>query len=194
VIAGLLLAAGRSSRFGGDKLLAPLHGRPVMLWSAAAIAAEVDALYVVVPQGEGDRIEALAPLAPIVVAHARRDEGMASSIAAGIAALPGSVEAVVLALGDQPFVSASVVRRLCERWRAGRPQAVAPRYRDGLGHPVLFDRSAFANLRALKGDTGARAVLDALGDGLALVPIESAGPADVDTPGELRALGRQSEL
>lgn len=192
MIAGLLLAAGRSSRFGGDKLVAPLHGRPVMSWSAAAIAAEVDALYVVVPEAASDRIGALGTLDPIVVEHTRRDDGMGSSIAAGIAVLPESVDAVVIALADQPLVSPSVVRRLCARWRDGRVPAVVPQYRDGRGHPVLFDRSTFAELRALQGDAGARGVLEALGTGLALVHVDERMPADVDTPGALRELEHRS--
>jgi len=188
VIAGLLLAAGRSSRFGGDKLLAPLHGRPLLFWSAAAIAAEVDTLYLVVPPDAVQQIEALEGIPSVVVKHAGRDAGMASSIRAGIAALPPEVEAVVIALADQPLVSSGVVRRLCDRWRAGGASAVAPRYRDGRGHPVLFGRETFAALGTLEGDTGARAVLDALDERLALVPVDERIPVDVDTPEALRAL------
>jgi molybdenum cofactor cytidylyltransferase len=188
VIAGLLLAAGRSSRFGGDKLLVPLRGHPVLFWSAAAIATEVDALYVVVPPDSQARVDAVAGVAVVIVEHARRDDGMASSIAAGIAALPAEVQAVVVALADQPLVSSSVVRALCERWRSAPIAAVAPRYRDGRGHPVLFDRASFRALAALEGDSGARAVLDALGEDLALVQVQAAMPVDVDTPDALRAL------
>lgn len=188
MIAGLLLAAGRSTRFGGDKLLAPLHGHSVLFWSAAAIATEVDALYLVVPPGSAKRVEALEGIPSVIVEHAGRDAGMASSIRAGIAALPGDVVAVVVALADQPLVSCGVVRRLCERWRAGGVSAVAPAYRDGRGHPVLFGRETFVTLATLEGDTGARAVLDALGEQLALVPVDEMIPVDVDTPEALRAL------
>lgn len=188
MIAGLLLAAGRSARFGGDKLLAPLHGRPVLFWSAAAIATEVDALYLVVPADGGARVEALEGVPAVVVPHAGRDAGMASSIRAGIAALPADTVAVVIALADQPLVAPEVVRRLCERWREGGATAVAPQYRDGRGHPVLFGRAAFGELSALEGDSGARALLDTLGDAVALVPVDGVAPADVDTPDALRAL------
>jgi molybdenum cofactor cytidylyltransferase len=191
VIAGLLLAAGRSARFGGDKLLAPLRGRPVLFWSAGAIAAEVDVLYVVVPFGDADRIAALGGMPAVVVEHAGRDAGMASSIGAGIAALAPDVDAVVIALADQPLVAPEVVRRLCARWRDGDVAAVAPRYTDGRGHPVLFGRSSFAALAALGalgGDIGARAVLDALGGTVAVIPVDAAAPVDVDTPDALRRL------
>ena len=188
MIAGLLLAAGRSTRFPGDKLAAALHGRPVLAWSAAALAREVDALYVVVPPDSPARVAALEAVAPVLVTHAGRDAGMASSIRAGIAALPASAEAVVIALADQPAILPAVVRRLCDRWRAGGAAAVAPRYVDGRGHPVLFGRTTFAALSTLEGDAGARTVLEALGAGLALVDVPGAMPVDVDTPEALRSL------
>jgi molybdenum cofactor cytidylyltransferase len=188
VIAGVLLAAGRSARFGGDKLLAPLHGHPVLFWSAAALAVEVDALYVVVPSGDTARIAALAGMPAVVVEHAGRDAGMASSIGVGIDALPPSAEAVVIALGDQPSVLPAVVSRLCERWRAGGARAVVPSYRDGRGPPVLFGRASFDALRGLTGDAGARSVLDALGEAVATVPVADIAPLDVDTPDVLRRL------
>lgn len=188
MIAGLLLAAGRSARFGADKLVAPLRGRPVLFWSAAAVATEVEALHVVLPPSALARRAALDGIACSIVEHDGAEAGMASSIVAGITAMPGEVEAVVIALADQPCVSPDVVRRLCERWRAGGASAVAPRYRDGRGQPVLFGRAAFAALGRLTGDAGARAVLDALGAGVALVPVDADMPADVDTPEALRAL------
>ena len=188
MIAALLLAAGRSSRFGGDKLLAPLRGHPVLFWSAAAIATEVDALYLVVPTGATARVAALEGIPAVVVEHAGRDAGMASSIRAGIAALPPEVEAVVIALADQPLIARDVVRRLCARWREGGAMAVAPYYRDGRGHPVLFGRPSFAALSALTGDHGARPVLDSLADAVATIPVDESAPVDVDTPEALRSL------
>jgi molybdenum cofactor cytidylyltransferase len=188
VIAGLLLAAGRGTRFGGDKLLAPLRGHPVLFWSAAAIVAEVDALFVVVPADSAARVDALQGIPTVVFEHAGRDAGMASSIRAGIAALPPDVEAVVIALADQPLVAPEVVRRLGERWRAGGAAAVAPCYRDGRGHPVLFGRVTFDALAKIEGDRGARALLDALGDAVAFLPVDGARPVDVDTPDALRAI------
>jgi molybdenum cofactor cytidylyltransferase len=190
MIAGLLLAAGRSTRFGGDKLLAPLRGHPVLFWSAARLAAEVDRLYLVVPAASEQRVEALVGIPAVVVKHAGCDAGMASSIGAGIAALPAEIEAVVIALADQPLIVPDVVRRLVRRWRAGGVTAVAPSYDDGRGHPVLFGRAAFGALAALEGDTGARAVLDSLGDAVALVTVEGSIPLDVDTPDALRVLAR----
>lgn len=189
MIAGLLLAAGRSSRFGGDKLLAPLHGRPVLYWSASALAAGgLDVLYLVVPPDGARRVSALGGTACQVVEHRGWDAGMASSIQAGLAAMPDTIEAVVVALADQPGVAPGVVRCLCDRWREGGADAVVPRYQDGPGHPVLFGRATFGVLFELRGDVGARTVLDALGGALAHLAVEGSRPVDVDTPEALDAL------
>jgi len=187
VIAGLLLAAGRSSRFGADKLCAKLDGKAVIRWSAQALSP-LDTVYVVIPPGADAITQALSRLDVRFVVNLGRHEGMASSIRAGIAALSDDVDAVVIALADQPLVSPNVVSALCNRWREGGVAAVAPEYRDGRGHPVLFGRECFAALEALRGDVGARSVLDALGNRVAPLPMDAAMPVDVDTPEALQAL------
>jgi molybdenum cofactor cytidylyltransferase len=188
VIAGLLLAAGRSSRFGADKLAAVLRDRAVVRWSAESLARGTDTLFVVVPLHAPAIANALTGLDAVLVPHPGRDDGMGSSIRAGVGALPNDAEAVVIALGDQPLVAPDVIARLCERWRATGAMAVAPQYRDGRGHPVLFDRACFDSLMALDGDVGAREVLRALGAALQIVEVDQPAPLDVDTPDALRAL------
>lgn len=188
MIAGLLLAAGKSSRFGADKLTAKLDGKAVVRWSAETVI-NLDDVYVVIPPGADAVTQALARLDVTFVVNLARAEGMASSLRAGVGALPDEVEAVVVALGDQPLASAEVTSALCARWREGDVDAVAPLYGDGRGHPVLFGRACFAALGALRGDVGARSVLDALGDRLSLVTVEGDAPLDVDTPEVLAQLG-----
>jgi molybdenum cofactor cytidylyltransferase len=187
VIAGLLLAAGRSKRFGADKLTAKLHGKAVVRLSVRALLP-LDAVYVVVPPGADAITQALSRLDVRFVVNLARDEGMASSIRAGIAALGTDVDAVVIALADQPLASPEVAEVLRERWARGDVSAVVPMYADGQGHPVLFDRTCFAALGALRGDHGARGVLRDLGDRCATVTIDGAAPTDVDTVEALAAL------
>jgi molybdenum cofactor cytidylyltransferase len=196
VIAGLLLAAGRSRRFGGDKLLAPLRGRRVIRWSAESIADAVDVVYVVTAPAARELVGMLGGLNVVLVEHAGRDQGLGTSIGAGIAAMSDEVEAVLVALADQPLVDRDVARRVCDAWRAsgGRSRAAAPAYRDGRGHPVLFARSCFFELSRLDGDSGARALLDAMGDELLLVPVDSDAPRDVDTREMLEELERDGGL
>ena len=193
MIAGLLLAAGRSTRFGGNKLTAKLHGKAIVRLSTRALSG-LDALYVVIPPGADAITQALSRLDVRFVVNLARDEGMASSIRAGIAAVGDDVDAIVIALGDQPMTSANVVHELCARWSRGDVDAVAPVYSDGQGHPVLFGRACFAALAELRGDTGARGVLHAIGDRCAKVMFEGRVPADVDTGEDLAAIAEQQPL
>jgi molybdenum cofactor cytidylyltransferase len=191
VIAGLLLASGASRRFGSDKLLAPLDGRPLIRWSAESLAGAVDTTFVVVREISDALRTAFAGTSIEWVVNGEADTGMASSIRAGVTALPPNVEAVIVALADQPLLDPRVARSLVERWRRGGAHAVAPQYADGRGHPVLFDASLYSQLLALDGDRGARIVLDGLGDALALVPVVGPEPEDVDTPDVLRLVAAE---
>lgn len=193
MIAGLLLAAGRSTRFGADKLTAKLHGKAIVRLSAGVLAP-LDAVFVVVPPGADAITQALSRLDVRFVINLARDEGMASSIRAGVAALDAEVEAVVIALGDQPLASPDVTDALRERWAQGGASAVVPVYADGQGHPVLFDRTCFSSLAELRGDQGARGVLRALGDRCACVPVDGNAPVDVDTPEVLALLASPPPL
>jgi molybdenum cofactor cytidylyltransferase len=191
VIAGILLASGASTRFGGDKLVAMLDGRAIVRWSAEALAGAVDELVVVV-RDDGSTIRHALEGMPIRVAiNHDSARGMSTAIRAGIGALPAHTGAAIVALGDQPLVDARVVAQLVARWRASGARAVQPRYDDGRGHPVLFDASLFPALGALEGDVGARAVLDAQGDALELLGVAGPRPIDVDTPEALRAVAEE---
>ena len=188
MIAGILLASGASTRFGGDKLLAMLDDRPVVRWSAEALVGGVDELVVGIREDRRAMRDALDGLRVRWAVNRDADCGMSTAIRAGIAALAPDAEAVIVALGDQPLVDRRVVEHLVARWRERGARAVQPRYADGRGHPVLFDRSLYAALQALAGDVGARAVLDSLGDGLDLLTVAGTRPIDVDTPDALRAV------
>jgi molybdenum cofactor cytidylyltransferase len=191
VVAGILLASGASTRFGGDKLLAALEGRPVVRWSADALTGAVDEL-IVVAREEESRIQRALEGLPIRWAINRDAErGMSTAIRAGVAALPSQTEAAIVALGDQPLVDGRVVERLVARWRERHARAVQPRYDDGRGHPVLFDYSLFPALCALTGDVGARTVLDSIGDALDLLTVAGPRPIDVDTPDALCAVAAE---
>lgn len=192
MIAGLLLASGASRRFGSNKLVAPLGGRAVVRWSAEALADAVDETWVVVPPRSTELRAALDGLRLRWVENAAAHDGLASSIRAGIAALPDETEAVVITLGDQPTIDGDVIRRVVAVWRAAPASrgAVVTSYADGRGHPALFGAALFPALQALEGDRGARELLASLGEAVAVVDVPSGRPADVDTPEALESITR----
>lgn len=188
MIAGLLLAAGGSRRFGSQKLLAVLDGVPVVRRSASMLASVVDRTIVVVGADAAGVERALDGLPVAIVRNERWANGLSGSLAAGIAALPGDVEAVLIALGDQPMVAREPFEAVIARWRAGGASVVAPVFRGERGHPVLFGREVFAELARVQGDVGAREVIQRDPDRVALVETAEPLPVDVDTPNDLRRL------
>ena len=183
MIAGIVLAAGLSRRMGRPKVLLPLEGRPVVRHVVENLIAARLAPIIVVTGTEHRAIEtALAGLPVTLALNAHPESGQASSIRVGIAALPPTARAAVVALGDQPFVAPEVIARLLgTRERTGKA-IVAPRYRDGRGNPVLFARETFAEIEQLTGDQGARSVIERDPSRTAIVDFDRPMPQDVDTP------------
>lgn len=188
MITALLLAAGSARRFGAPKLLQDLHGKPVVRWSAELLrGSPVDETIVVVPPDHEEFRGALAGLDVRFVVNPHADRGMGSSLACGVSEAAGS-DAVLVVLADEPMLGREALLRVVDRHRAGGASIVAPTYRGIRGHPVLFDRCVFAELRALSGDRGARAVVDRELGRVAFVELDEAKPIDVDTPADLTRL------
>jgi molybdenum cofactor cytidylyltransferase len=187
VIAGILLAAGASRRFGSQKLLALVGGVPLVRRTAERLRATSLDEIVVVVGGDGAAVgAALVGLDVHTVTNAEYASGMSTSLRAGLAAVHPAADAVVVALADQPTVGAEIVNALLERYRAGRASIVAPVYRGGVrGNPVLFDRALFDELRTVTGDEGGRSVIARDPRRVALVELEMAMPRDVDMPEDL---------
>jgi molybdenum cofactor cytidylyltransferase len=187
----IVLAAGASTRFGSAKQLVRVAGRPLM-HTAVARAADVAGSAVIVVLGA--RAAELAPLlthsAASVVINRDWREGIASSIRAGVARLPSSCGAVLLMLADQAAVTSEDLKRLAGVWRRQPHYIAAARYGTTTGVPAIFPRSTFVDLSALRGDVGARALLQRNPDRVVRVPMASAA-IDVDTPEDLLSLGPQ---
>ena len=194
MITALLLAAGAAHRFGAPKLLQDLDGMPVVRWSAEWLrGAPVDQILVVVPTNADEIRRALEGLDVRFVANAHANFGMGASIACGVSAVQPHVDAVVVALADEPLVGRAPLVRVVERYTNVGAAIVAPTYRGVRGHPVLFDRSTFEELRALTGDRGARAVVDRDPQRVAFLELDQAKPIDVDRPEDLARLVRQRQ-
>ena len=195
-IAGILLAAGRGTRFGGDKLLAPLpHGALKMpagtaigVSAATHLASALSDSIAVVRVGDGALSDALRCAGLRIVECASADEGMGRSLASGVMATSGA-RGWIVALADMPWIAPATIRAVADALDAGA-SIVAPTCRGTRGHPVGFARRHFAALCALEGDEGARSIVAAHPDELTLVDVDDAGIArDVDTPVDL-ATGR----
>jgi molybdenum cofactor cytidylyltransferase len=187
VIAGVVLAAGTSRRFGSQKLLASVDGIPLVRRSVARLLdASLDEIVVVLGSDAPAVGAALAGLSVRTTTNAAYAAGMSTSLRVGLDALRPATEAAVVALADQLGVGADIVDRLIERYRAVGSPIVAPLYRGGVrGNPVLFDRSLFEELRAVTGDEGGRSVVARDPGRVALVEFGEM-PGDVDVPGDLK--------
>lgn len=187
MIAAIVLAAGASRRFGSQKLLAELRGKPVVRWAVEnVLAAQPDEVIVVVGrEGEGVR-DALHGLAVRIVVNDRWTEGIGGSLRAGVAALSAEADAAMIALGDQPGVDASVIASLLNAQSEGSRSIVVPSYRGERGHPVIFSAEIFPELLAMEGDRGARDVIARDISRVTRVDFDSPVPIDLDTEAELR--------
>jgi CTP:molybdopterin cytidylyltransferase MocA len=188
VIAGLLLAAGGARRFGSQKLVAELRGEPLVRHGARVLAAETDRVIAVVGWESALVRVALAGLEITAVDNADWALGLATSLRAGIAALPVECEAVVVMLGDQPDMDAAVIRAVIGQWRSTGKAIVSASYGGTRAHPVLFARSVFPELLALDGDAGARLLIERSPERVAYVEVSTPLPRDVDTGEDLRSL------
>lgn len=182
MIAGIVLAAGLSRRMGRQKLLLNLQGKPVVRWAVERLLPHVEDLVVVTGLDDAPVREALGGLAVRYAVNPNPQAGQGSSIAVGVGGLKPWTRAALIALGDQPRIPEAVVPRLLEAFARSGKAIVAPVYRGTQGTPVLFASEVFPELRALTGDTGARAVVQARPERIEGVPIDAPMPADVDTP------------
>jgi molybdenum cofactor cytidylyltransferase len=186
VISGLVLAAGAATRFGSAKQLADLDGRPMLEHSILAmIAAPVGRVVVVLGSGAEEVLQAVDLHGADAVVCERWAEGQSASLACGLAELSGS-EAVVVTLGDQPFVSPDAIRRVIAA-RGNGAAAVRATYHGEPGHPVLLERRLFERMRDVTGDHGARNLL--ISTRTREIPCDDLGGGqDVDTIAQLDAL------
>lgn len=182
---GLLLAAGSASRFGSDKLLHLLPtGEPIAVAAARHLLAAVPECIAVVRSHQHPVAEKLRDAGARVVECARAEEGMGVSLACAVRAA-GQGRNFLVALADMPFLRPSTIIAVREAIESGALLA-APYFRARRGHPVGIAAAFYAELAALQGDSGARAVLEAHAADLRKIPCGDPGAIrDIDTPGDL---------
>jgi molybdenum cofactor cytidylyltransferase len=187
-VVGVLLAAGRGSRFGGDKLRAVVHGArpPVMVGVASGtqLRAALPASIAVVRSDDTQLADELAAIGLTIVPCSRADEGMGLSLACGVEATRDATGWVV-ALGDMPWIASTTIRAVAHAITSGADIA-APAYRGARGHPVAFSHRHYAALTALTGDAGAKSLVERERASLTLIDVDDPGVLrDVDTPDQL---------
>ena len=190
--AGLILAAGRSTRFGADKLSASYRDRPLLQWVLdAAHGADLAPILVVVGLG-GSRRRGLDWGSAQRVVNRARDTGLSSSLKVGLnrlAADPAVQRAAVL-LGDQPLVSPHVISALLSEPAALDQPITVPVYEGGQrGHPVILERSAWSLAEELSGDRGLGQLFAARPELVRYVEVGGANP-DIDTPDALAGIDK----
>jgi molybdenum cofactor cytidylyltransferase len=159
-IGGLILAAGEARRFGGQKLLAPLDGRPLLQHVIdAANASSLEDIALVVGAGADDLVAHLDLGRTRVVTNPDPTRGLASSLQAGLRALDPRLHAALVLLGDVPGVTTALIDELVTRGRETRASAVVSVWRGRRSPPVVLHKSLWAAALALQGDIGMREVL-----------------------------------
>lgn len=184
----LVLAAGASTRLGQPKQLVKLGGRPALhIVVSNAVALAGNAVTVVLGAQAREMTHLLAHSPASVVVNRHWEEGMGSSLRFGVGALPPACDAVLVLLGDQVGVTADDLKRLASAWRGEESMIAASMYDQRVGVPAIFPRVCFSELSELRGDRGARIVLERNSYRLVRVPMANAA-IDLDTPEDLAAL------
>lgn len=189
--AGIVLAAGGSSRMRRPKQLLHVDGRPLLEGIiGSACRSRLDEVVVVLGANADDIVAQVDLGRSRPLLNPDHASGMASSLRAGLAALTPDVKRAAIILGDQPAISAALVDELLDLQAAsGRPAAALSF--DGLLHPpVVLQRGLWGDLQSLEGDVGCRAVIRARPELVAALPAggNSRHPVDIDTPDDYRRL------
>jgi molybdenum cofactor cytidylyltransferase len=191
-IAAIVLAAGRGTRMGeAPKMLLPLSDGKTLLRHSVenALALQPAETLVVVRPDLPQLTVSLEGLSVRCVPNPRYQEGMGRSIAAGVQVLGPDIEAVLVVLGDEPFVAGRIFERLVEAFLRERKPVTIPRYGEQFGPPTIFSCKLFPLLAKLEGDTGGRQLVKQQPDLACVVPFAAEErPADVDTPDDYGVL------
>jgi molybdenum cofactor cytidylyltransferase len=197
-VAAIILAAGKSTRMGEPKQLLRLGERTVLERTLENVrAARVDEIVLVLGSSAAT-IQRQLPSSTFegikVVVNQAWGQGMASSLREGLAALSSEIDAALIVLADQPFLRPETLDQIVDGYRLSNAQIVIPMYKGFRGNPVLLDRSVFADVMALDGDVGCRAIFGGHVEGIVKVEVEDVGILlDIDNKEDYERLQRFGE-
>lgn len=186
-VAGIVLAAGGSTRMNQPKQLALWHGHP-LIWYAvkAALDGGLSPVVVVLGAAAEEVQRSLANLPVHFVVNSEWQAGQSTSVRAGLEAIEEEAEATLLLLSDMPLVTADLVQALVAKHRCSLSPIVVPFHGEQRGNPVLFDRATFPRFREIEGNKGGRALFGKYP--MEKIQWDSSVLFDVDTSEDLRIL------
>jgi molybdenum cofactor cytidylyltransferase len=187
----IILAAGKANRMGKPKQLLIYQGSSLIFHAVKIGLNSICKPIVVVLGAYSEQIKPEIDKLPVqIVENPDWQTGMSSSIRAGIAAINQSnskLDAVIIALADQPLISEAVFDRLIQSYQETKNIIIASAYDDIVGVPALFDCALFGELMQLEGDRGAKALMRKYRDEVLAIKIPEAG-IDIDTPDDYEKL------
>jgi molybdenum cofactor cytidylyltransferase len=159
-LAAVVLAAGRATRMGENKLLVEVDGVPLLLRVVNAALASLAERVVVVTGNDAARIEQLLSGKDVSLIHnSEYATGLSSSLRKGLDALPEEIDGAMVLLGDMPLLTAGHLDRILSRFDPAHPEILVPEWRGLQGNPVVWPRAFFPEMRKLSGDRGAKGLL-----------------------------------
>jgi len=187
----IILAAGSSSRMGRPKQLLSYNGKS-LLEHTVDTANDTDASPVIVVLGANAALleKEINEKKVHIAENSEWSEGMASSVRCGIKTLvqiAPYTDAAIIMVCDQPFVSPALLNDLVTEQKKTGKSIVTSRFEHAIGPPALFHKTVFAELLGLKGDAGARKIIEQRGNDVATVSFDK-GEIDIDTEADYKAL------
>lgn len=183
LVAGILLAAGTSSRMGRNKMLLELNGESVLRGAARrALAGGLSPLLVVLGHEADKARPELEGLPCQIVINPDYEQGINSSVKAGISALPAGIQATVVMLADMPFVAAEMIRGLIDRYRESEAPLVISDYEGVNAPPMLYDQCLFDELLTMTGEGCGRQVVRRHREEAEVLARPASALADIDVP------------
>lgn len=190
-VAAVVLAAGSSTRMGRNKMLLELDGDSILRRAVNTAAAAGLEPVIVVTGHDAERAAAqIADLDCMPVHNADHEDGIHTSVKAGVAGVPEAADAAVVMLADMPLVGAEMLRELVARYRDGGAPLVVSRYGDVNAPPMLYDRSLFGEIAVMQRRCG-KEVIERHRDEALVAHWPEAVLADVDTPKDYRRIRAQ---
>ena len=191
--AGIVLAAGASTRMGQPKLIMPYGASTVIGTVVDTLASSGVDDFVVVTGFHSEAVASVLPAETRVAHNERAASGNASSLVTGLT-MVGDVDGVVLAVGDMPGVTTTSIDQLISLWRSTTYAFCLIEYSDGKGHPLLIDSSLFDEIEQLSGEGALWSLAKSLKpSAVGVVRLAGPKPADInsleDYQGALRSLG-----